>query len=644
MKLLPKKLLPVIIISIVLMASCKPKEAAKEEKPPLIAVEDFFKNSDKSSWQISPDGEYISYRSPYKGHTNIFVRKVTDTAAVPVTFDTVRNISQYQWKGNRILYLQDVGGDENFQLFSVSIDGKDQKALTPFAKVRTSIINDLRYVAGKEKEVMIGMNKRDARFFDPYSINIETGEMKVLYQNDKNYDGWYTDHDGIIRIATKTDGVNTTFYHRATATAPFDSLLTTSYKESFVPNLFTFDNKNIYATSNIGRDKAAVVEYDLAAKKEVKEIYSNPDNDVDGLSFSPKRKVLEYAFYTSWKNEEHFLDKETEAEYAKMKEKFKGYEVSIYGSNNEEDKFIVWIGNDKLPAKFYFYDKKTGDTKFLAASRPWLKEEDMAIMKPIVYTSRDGLTIHGYLTLPKGVDAKNLPVVINPHGGPWARDGWGFNNEAQFLANRGYAVLQMNFRGSTGYGKEFWLKGNKQWGKTMQDDISDGVQYLIKEGIADPKRVAIYGGSYGGYATLAGITFTPDLYCCAVDYVGVSNMFTFMKTIPPYWEPYKAMFYEMVGDPKKDSALLAAASPVFAADKIKVPLFIAQGANDPRVNKAESDQMVAALKKRGVEVEYMVKNDEGHGFANENNRIDFYKAMDNFFAKHLAPPKPVVKQ
>jgi len=295
-----------------------------------------------------------------------------------------------------------------------------------------------------------------------------------------------------------------------------------------------------------------------------------------------------------------------------------------------------------LPAKFYFYDKKSGETKFLATSRPWLKEEDMAIMKPIVYTSRDGLVIHGYLTLPKGVEAKKLPVVINPHGGPWARDGWGFNSEAQFLANRGYAVLQMNFRGSTGYGKEFWLKGNKQWGKTMQDDISDGVAYLVNEGIADPKRVAIYGASYGGYATLAGITFTPDLYCCAVDYVGVSNMFTFMKTIPPYWEPYKAMFYEMVGDPVKDSLLLAAASPVFYADKIKVPLFIAQGANDPRVNKAESDQMVAALKKRGIEVEYMVKNDEGHGFANENNRIEFYQTMDKFFAKHLAPPKPVV--
>ena len=388
----------------------------------------------------------------------------------------------------------------------------------------------------------------------------------------------------------------------------------------------------------------AVLKKESLNHKEIKEIYTNPDYDVDGLGYSPKRKVLEAVYFTSWKSEEHFLDKEAEADYNKMKEKFKGYEIGIYGNNNEEDKFIVWTGNDKMPSKFYFYDKKNGDTKFLAEGRPWIKEGDMASMKAVKYKSRDGLTIHGYLTLPKGVEAKNLPVVINPHGGPWARDVWGFNNEVQFLANRGYAVLQMNFRGSTGYGKEFWLKGNKQWGKTMQDDISDGVAYLIKEGIADPKRVAIYGASYGGYATLAGITFTPDLYCCAVDYVGVSNMFTFMKTIPPYWEPYKAMFYEMVGDPVKDSALLAAASPVFFVDKIKVPLFIAQGANDPRVNKAESDQVVEALKKRGIEVEYMVKDDEGHGFANEKNSIDFYTAMEKFFAKHLAPLKEEVKK
>jgi dipeptidyl aminopeptidase/acylaminoacyl peptidase len=264
-----------------------------------------------------------------------------------------------------------------------------------------------------------------------------------------------------------------------------------------------------------------------------------------------------------------------------------------------------------------------------------LKEEDMAEMKPIKYIARDGKVINGYLTLPKGIPAKNLPVVINPHGGPWARDEWGFNPEVQFLANRGYAVLQMNFRGSVGYGRAFWEASFKQWGLTMQNDITDGVNWLIEQGIADPKHVAIYGASYGGYATLAGITLTPDLYACAVDYVGVSNLFTFMSTIPPYWKPYLDMMYEMVGDPEKDKALMTAASPVFHVDKIKCPLFIAQGANDPRVAKAESDQMVEALKKRGIDVPYMVKDNEGHGFGNEENRMDFYREMERFFGKYL---------
>jgi dipeptidyl aminopeptidase/acylaminoacyl peptidase len=643
MKFLLKPSLLVAVLATLVILSCQTKSVT-EEKPPLIPVEEFFKNPEKFNWNISPGGDYISYLSPHNGHTNVFVRKISDTVAMPVTNDTIRNIFQYQWKGDRILYLQDIGGDENYQLFSVSLDGKDLKALTPYAKVRTSILNDLRYVPGKEKEIIIQMNKRDARFFDPYSINIETGETKVLYQNDKNYDSWYTDHNGVIRIAGKTDGVNTTFYHRATEAEPFDSFLTTTYKDNFGIQFFTFDNKNIYVNTNIGRDKNTIVEYDLAARKEIKEIYANKDNDVDGLGFSAKRKVLTMAYYTSWKGQQHFLDKESEDSYNKMKEKFKGYEVGLYGNNNDEDKYIVWNGNDKVAAKYYFYDKKTGDTKFLGEAFPRLKEEHMATMKPIEYKSRDGLTIHGYLTLPKGMEPKNLPVVINPHGGPWARDSWGFNWEGQFLANRGYAVLQMNFRGSTGYGKEFWLKSQKQWGKTMQDDITDGAQWLVKEGIADPKRIAIYGGSYGGYATLAGVTFTPDLYACAVDYVGVSNMFTFMKTIPPYWEPYKAMFYEMVGDPVKDSLLLAEVSPALHADKIKSPLFVAQGANDPRVNKAESDQMVEALRKRGVTVEYMVKDDEGHGFANEKNWIDFYNSMDKFFAKHLSPQRDESKK
>ena len=308
-------------------------------------------------------------------------------------------------------------------------------------------------------------------------------------------------------------------------------------------------------------------------------------------------------------------------------------------TNEDEDLFVVRAVNDRTRPVFYLYDVKSGDLTKLADSAPWLKADDLAEVKPIEYKSRDDLTIHGYLTLPKGRVPKNLPVVVNPHGGPWARDQWGFDPETQFLANRGFAVLQMNFRGSTGYGRKFWEASFKQWGQTMQNDITDGVNWLIDQGIADPKRVAIYGGSYGGYAVLAGITKNPDLYAAAVDYVGVSNLFTFMNTIPPYWKPMLDMFHEMVGDPEKDKQLLRENSPVLNADKIKTPLFVAQGAKDPRVNINESNQIVDALKKRGVDVEYMVKENEGHGFHNEENRFAFYEAMEKFLEKHLSPEK-----
>ncbi|HNI46190.1 MAG TPA: S9 family peptidase, partial [Chitinophagales bacterium] len=300
-----------------------------------------------------------------------------------------------------------------------------------------------------------------------------------------------------------------------------------------------------------------------------------------------------------------------------------------------EDKILVRTISDRSKGTYYLYDVEKDTMTFLANVAPWLKANELAQMKPIQYTSRDGLTIHGYLTLPNGVEAKNLPVVVNPHGGPWFRDQWMFNPEVQFLANRGYAVLQINFRGSTGYGRQFWEDSFKQWGLNMQNDITDGVQWLIEQGIANPKRIAIYGASYGGYATLAGVTFTPDLYACAIDYVGVSNLFTFMNTIPPYWKPYLEMMYEMVGHPEKDAELLRATSPVFHVDKIKAPLFVVQGRHDPRVNIDESDQIVAALQARGVDVQYMVKDDEGHGFMNQENKFELYKAIEAFFATHL---------
>jgi dipeptidyl aminopeptidase/acylaminoacyl peptidase len=304
----------------------------------------------------------------------------------------------------------------------------------------------------------------------------------------------------------------------------------------------------------------------------------------------------------------------------------------------EEDKATIRTYSDRALGDYYLFDVESQELTHLAEVSPWLKAEEMAPMTPITYESRDGLTIHGYLTLPPGYEygtADNLPAIINVHGGPWARDNWGFNPQVQFLANRGYAVLQMNFRGSTGYGREFWEASFGEWGLKMQDDVTDGRNWLVEEGIADPDRIAIYGGSYGGYATLAGMCFTPEIYACGIDYVGVSNLFTFMETIPPYWKPFLDMMHEMVGHPEEDSARFHATSPVFHADQITAPLFVAQGANDPRVAKAESDQIVAALEKNDVPHRYMVKEDEGHGFRNEENKFDFYRAMEEFLAEHM---------
>ncbi|MBL0128006.1 MAG: S9 family peptidase [Flavobacteriales bacterium] len=610
-------------------------------------MKDFFKNPEKASFQISPNGQYMSYRAPWHNRMNVFVQKMGDSTATQVTHDTIRDIGGYFWKGDRLVYSRDINGDENFIVFSASMDGSDAKALTPQSGVRAGTLDRLHNIAGMEQNILIQMNQRNPQVFDPYLCNINTGELKPLFDNSKdNFEGWITDHAGVIRMATKTDGTDQVVYYRATEKDPFVEYMRTGFKDSWSPLLFTFDNANLIVSHNLnGRDKTAVVEWNLAEKKETKVIYEDKDYDVSNVNYSQKRKVLTMVTWTGWKEERKILDEVTKGLYDKLASKFEGYEYWIYGENDEETMFMVWAGNDRQPGKYYFYDATADKLKEVATLRPWINEDHMAEMKPITYTTRDGLTIHGYLTLPVGREAKNLPVVVNPHGGPWARDDWGFNSEVQLLANRGYAVLQMNFRGSTGYGREFWEKSFKEWGKTMQDDITDGVEWLKKEGIADSSRIAIYGGSYGGYATLAGVTFTPDLYACGVDYVGVSNLFTFMKTVPPYWEPFKKMMYEMVGDPKTDSLLMRDASPVFFVDRIKCPLFIAQGAKDPRVNKDESDQVVAALKARGIDVQYLVKENEGHGFHNEENRFDFYGAMEKFLDQHIgAGSKPAAKE
>jgi dipeptidyl aminopeptidase/acylaminoacyl peptidase len=623
-----------IILFITFLFSCQQNRNTMTEPVRVIPMRDFFRNPDIAYFSLSPNGDKISFTKPYKNRMNIFVSALGSKDTTQVTFIEDRDVAAYFWKTNkRIIYVRDNDGDENYHLYAVDDDGKNQMDLTPFDEVNVQVVDELEE---NENEVLIGMNKRNPELFDVYRLNINTGDLKLEAENPGGVTNWVTDHDGNIRVAVQSDGVNTNLLYRDNIKENFKSVLTTSFKESVSPLFFTFDNNYLYAASNLGRDKAAIVKFDIANGKEMEVIYQNDEVDVDGLDYSKKRKVLTAITYTTEKEQVKYLDKEYEGMYEKLKDLLGGkYEIIITSQNKNEDKFLVRTISDRSLGASYFYDATKKEITKIAERAPWLNENEMCEMKPIVYKAKDGLMIHGYLTLPSGVEAKNLPVVINPHGGPWARDEWGWNAEVQFLANRGYAVLQMNFRGSTGYGRNFWEASFKQWGLSMQQDITDGVEYLVKEGIADPKRVAIYGASYGGYATLAGITSTPELYACAVDYVGVSNLFTFMETIPPYWKPFLNMMHEMVGDPKKDSTLMHDASPVYFVDKIKCPLFIAQGANDPRVNKAESDQVVEALKKRGVQVEYMVKDDEGHGFGNEENQFDFYGAMEKFLAKHM---------
>ncbi len=631
-KIAKMKKLIFLFIVVVAFVSCKP---SAEQKAPLIPMEDFFRNPEKTAFMLSPNGEYYSYMAPFESRLNVFVQKIGAEEAIRITSETERDIAGYLWaNNNRILFLKDTGGDENFHLYGVNIDGSDLKGLTVFEKVRTELIDELEDI---EEEVIVGLNKRNPTVFDPYRLNIVTGELTLLAENPGNIMGWMTDHDGKLRIAVASDGVNTTYLYRNTEEDEFAPVLTTSFKEAVNPLIFTFDNTMVYALSNLERDKLALVTFDIANGKESEILFETEEADLTGMVYSKKdKKLLSVNWYTD-KRKESFFDSDYEAMMNKLKEKLPGIEVRLASENKAEDKFMIRTFSDKTRGEYYFYNKETDELTLLAELSPWLKAENMCEMKTVNYTTRDGMNIQGYLTLPLGYKAEKLPVVINPHGGPWARDNWTFNPEVQFLANNGYAVLQMNFRGSTGFGKAFWEASFKQWGKTMQNDISDGVQWLINEGIADPERIAIYGGSYGGYATLAGLCFSPDLYAAGVDYVGVSNLFTFMKTIPPYWKPMLDMLYEMVGNPVTDSLLLAEASPVYHVDKIKAPLFVAQGANDPRVNINESDQIVNALKERGIDVEYMVKDNEGHGFGNEENRFDFYRAMIVFLDKHLKP-------
>ncbi len=606
---------------------------ASAELPELIPLRDFFRNPVESGHSLSPNGEYIGFLKPWNSRMNIFVQKIGEEDATRVTSVTERDIPGFFWAtDDRIVYSLDKGGDENYHVFAINRDGSNELDLTPFEETRASVIDDLR---DDPEHMLIRHNERDKRTFDVFRVNVNTGESERLVKNPGNLVSFLTDHDGKLRIATTTDGVNTSVLYRETEDDEFRTILTTNFRESLSPLFFTYDNKNLYASSNIGRDKEAIVLFDPREGKELEVIYEHPQVDVSALLRSDKRKIITGVAFTAAKRGYHFFDDKRREMQDFLKQQLPDQEIALVSYNLDENKYLVRANSDRSRGAYYFYDLEKEELTHLADISPWLEPKELAPMRPIVFQSRDGLLIYGYLTLPVGVEPQDLPTVILPHGGPWARDTWGFRPDVQFLANRGYAVLQINFRGSTGFGRKFWEMSFKEWGQTMQNDVTDGVEWLIDQGISDPDRIGIFGASYGGYVVLAGLAFTPDLYACGVDYVGVSSLFTILETIPPYWEPMREMMYEMMGDPEKDQDMMRAVSPVFHADKIKSPLMIAQGANDPRVKISESDQIVAALKERGIEVPYMVKDNEGHGFRNEENRFEVYRAMEQFFGEHL---------
>ncbi|HVN30528.1 MAG TPA: S9 family peptidase [Thermoanaerobaculaceae bacterium] len=610
--------------------------AAFAEMPPLIPREILFGNPEKASPRISPDGTQLAYLSPSdKGVLNVWVRTIGRADDTQVTNDTHRGIRIHFWAedGKHLLYMQDLNGDENFHVYSVDLDAKVVRDLTPFQGIRAQgVITDKHF----PNEMLVGLNLRDRRVFDMYRVDLTTGAIAIDTQNPGDVVGWQTDPGFQIRAATAMslkDGSKTLRVRDGRDTAWRD-LITWPFGENGGADDFTADGKELYIETSLGSDTTRLVKVGLTSGKEIETIATDPKVDVGEVVIHPDTHTVQAVGFTRTKNEWRVLDPEVKSDFEVLAKLGHG-EFYLTGRDRADKNWIVTYQTDDGPVAYYAYSREAKKAELLFVNRPKLAGFTLAKMEPVIIKSRDGLELVSYLTLPVGVATKNLPLVLNVHGGPWGRDSWGYDGEAQWLANRGYACLQVNFRASTGFGKKFLNEGNLQWGAKMQDDLTDAVKWAIGKGIADPKKICIYGGSYGGYATLAGLVFTPDLYTCGVDIVGPSNLATLLASIPPYWGPAKKEFTLRMGDVEKDPVFNQKISPLFHVQNIRAPLIIAQGANDPRVNIKESTQMVEAMRARNLPVTYVVYTDEGHGFARPENRLDFYGRADEFLAKYL---------
>jgi dipeptidyl aminopeptidase/acylaminoacyl peptidase len=616
--------------------------------PPIIDREIFFGDPEISGGQLSPDGKYMSFIKPYRGTRNIWVKK-TEAAfqtAKPLTADEKRPVTSYFWSRNSkyILYVQDKDGNENYQVFAVNPSDKaDDETGVPASRNLSNKENTRVYLYAVPKTMpdilYLGLNDRDPSWHDLYELKISTGELKLLRQNTDRITGWVFDRKDKLRLAERTNVDGSTDILRVDPKG-FVKIYSVGPLESAYCVNFHEDGQRVYMITNKG-DNTNLSQLILLnitnQKEELVETDPKKRVDIGSVSFSDLDNRIIATFYEDEKSRIYWRDKSFEDDYKTLKKSFNGLEVSFNSSTTDEKKWLISVYSDTDNGAVYSFDRTSKKTKFQYRPRPKLSNTDLSPMKAISYKSSDGLEIPAFLTLPKGYAPKNLPLIVNPHGGPWARDYWGYDSYAQFLANRGYAVLQMNFRGSTGYGKKFLDAGNRQWGDKMQDDITWGVKHLVSKGIADPNRVGIMGGSYGGYATLAGVTFTPDLYACAISIVGPSSLLTLLNSIPPYWEAGRKIFHLRMGDPTnaQGEAQLKRQSPLFYVDSIRTPLMVVQGANDPRVKKAESDQIVYAMHKSNIPVQYICAPDEGHGFARPVNNMAFLAAAEKFFAEHL---------
>jgi len=621
----------IMLVLVILIYACK---GYKEEKT--IPVDDFFKMQDKAYYRISPDGKSLSYLKLQDEKLNLFVEDLATGKDVQLTHLAEKSISFYFWTSNNelIYYTEDESKERKSDLFVINKDGSKQVQLSSNEKTRVKVIEDQLI---DDKYIIVASNKRDSTVFDVYRLNVRNGKMDIAAKNPGNITEWMTDNKGVLKIAVSSDGVNETLMYRENENQPFVPVISNNFETTLLPVAFSEDKANVlYAISNVNRDKNALVALDLKTGKEEQILFANDTLNVVDAKYSKTKKKMIFVTCETWKKEKFYLDDSTKVDYTKIDQLLPGTEWRIMDKDKLDNVFIVRTFTDINPGSYYLYIASQNKLKKLADINSAIKEEEMSKMEAISYKSGDGLTINGYLTLPKNKKATNLPVVVLPHNGLGGRNSWGYNADVQFLANRGYAVLQVNYRGSTGYGKSFYAAGFKQWNDKIQEDVNDGVKWLIKQKIANPKKIAIYGNGFGGYIALNCLYKNPDIYSCGGSNSGVINLFSYLKTIPPFLKSNLQMYYEIVGNPVTDADYMRFASPVFHANRFKAPVFIAQNPKDPRVNVAEGVQFIKELKKQNVPVTYIEKEEGPNPVMRQQGRTALYKALEEFLQQNLS--------